>query len=140
MRLSAHRWAGLVCLLIAGVTNASPCDPAPQDPAWIQLNAPNVTLNYRFIPDAAAVNQPLAIEVLACPQSGAAPPTQVRVDARMPAHGHGMNYRPKSTQLAAGHYRFGGLILHMPGQWQLRFDVIQAGQRTRLTTDLELSK
>jgi hypothetical protein len=51
-----------------------------------------------------------------------------------------MNYQPKVTQLAAGHYRFDGLILHMPGQWQLIFDVMQAGQRTRLTAELELTQ
>lgn len=135
-----YRWAALVCLLTSSVVQASPCDPVAQDPTWTQLTAPSVTLNYHFIPNAAAVNQPLEIELIVCPQPGAAAPEKVRVDARMPAHGHGMNYRPKATQIAAGHYRFDGFILHMPGQWQLIFDVMQAGQRTRLTADLELTR
>ncbi len=139
--LSGHLWAGLACLLMACVAQASPCDVTSkrQPPTWLQLTASNVTLDYRLIPDIAAVNQALALEVVVCPKQGAAMPENVRVDTRMPAHGHGMNYRPTSTQLSAGHYRFNGLILHMPGRWQLMFDVIQAGQRTRLTADLELN-
>jgi hypothetical protein len=46
-----------------------------------------------------------------------------RVDATMPAHGHGMNYRPSITALGDGRFRADGLLLHMPGQWQLTFDV-----------------
>ena len=119
---------------------AAPCDGTTPQPPWTQLTAPTVALRYRFLPDAVAVSQPLGLEVVACPEAGAAAPEQVRVDARMPAHGHGMNYRPQATQVAAGHYRFDGLMLHMPGQWQLQFDVMQAGQRTRLTADLELQQ
>ncbi len=140
------RWLSLACLLTACVSQASPCDSAPQEKAhdqrqvWTQLTTSTVTLNYRLIPNTAAVGQSLGIELIACPQPGATAPDSVRVDARMPTHGHGMNYRPKGTRLAAGHYRFNGLILHMPGQWQLIFDVMQAGQRTQLTAELELTQ
>ncbi|ETX06809.1 MAG: hypothetical protein ETSY2_14900 [Candidatus Entotheonella gemina] len=138
MRPNAYRWLGAACLLFASLSQAAPCDPSVPEPTWTQLTAPAVALRYRFLPDTVAVSQPLGIEVIACPRQGAVAPDNVRVDARMPAHGHGMNYRPKTTQLAAGHYRFDGLLLHMPGQWQLIFDVTQAGQRTRLTAELEL--
>lgn len=128
---------------MASVVHAISCDPdalaQPSGSTWKGLSAPTVALRYRFLPDTVAVSQPLSIEVIACPKPGAAAPQQVRVDARMPAHGHGMNYRPKATRLAVGHYRFDGLILHMPGQWQLLFDVMQAGERTRLTAELELT-
>ncbi len=137
------RWwqcLGIAYLLITSVAHTSPCDPTSPEQKWTQLTAPTVALSYRFVPDSVTVSQALAIEVIACPRQGAAMPENVRVDARMPAHGHGMNYRPKTTQLADGHYRFDGLILHMPGQWQFIFDVIQAGQRTRLTADLELTQ
>ncbi len=135
-------WLGVACALLASVAHATPCDPdAPAQPpsTWAQLSAPTVHLRYRFLPETVAVSQPLGLEVIACPKTGAEAPDQVRVDARMPAHGHGMNYRPQATQLAVGHYRFDGLILHMPGHWQLIFDVVQAGQRTRLTAELELA-
>ncbi len=142
MMSSGWIWLGVACLLMASSAQATPCKPAasapPSEPQWTQLAAPTVTLRYRFLPAPIAVSRALGIEVITCSRQGAAAPEHVRVDARMPAHGHGMNYRPKTTQLAAGHYRFDGFILHMPGQWQLIFDVMQAGQRTRLTAELEL--
>lgn len=137
MTSKAYLWLA-AGLLFAGTAQAAPCDAVAPEPAWTQLTAPTITLRYRFLPDKIAVSQPLDIEVMVCPKQGAALPDKVRVDARMPTHGHGMNYRPKTTQLAPGHYRFDGLILHMPGPWQLIFDVTQAGQRTRLTAKLEL--
>lgn len=101
------------CLAIACVVQAAPCETEPAPP-WEQLITPTIALRYRFLPDTIAVSQPLGLEVVVCPRQGAAAPERVRVDARMPAHGHGMNYRPATTQLATGHYRFDGLILHMP--------------------------
>ncbi len=137
-------WLVAACLLAVSVAHASPCDPGTPAPSpdqkWAELSAPTVRLRYRLHPDPVAVSQSLEIEVIACPQQGTATPEKVRVDARMPAHGHGMNYRPKTTQLAPGHYHFDGLILHMPGQWQLIFDVMQADQRTRLTAEVELTQ
>ena len=45
----------------------------------------------------------------------------------MPDHQHGMNYRP--TVAAAGDGRFAarGLMFHMPGAWELSFDVNPGG-------------
>ena len=48
------------------------------------------------------------------------------IDAHMPAHGHGMNYRPTATRDAPGRFRFTGLMLHMPGTWRLTFDLSRA--------------
>ncbi|PON14282.1 hypothetical protein C2W62_29880 [Candidatus Entotheonella serta] len=136
-------WLSAACVFIASFVQASPCDPAspdqPSASSWMQLTAPTLDLKYRFLPETVAVSQPLSLEVIACPKPGAAALERVRVDARMPAHGHGMNYRPQATQVAVGHYRFEGLILHMPGHWQLIFDAVQVGQRTRLTAALELT-
>jgi hypothetical protein len=56
----------------------------------------------------------------------------------MPAHGHGMNYRPTATATAPGHYRFTGLMLHMPGRWRLTIDLFQGSKRTRLSHEVDL--
>jgi hypothetical protein len=79
-----------------------------------------------------------AVEVVACPAPGAPPLTDLRLDARMPAHGHGMNYRPTVTRISPEHLRFEGLMLHMPGHWELTFEVYQDGSPTRRTHDVEL--
>ena len=47
----------------------------------------------------------------------------VRVDATMPAHRHGMNYRPSVHNEGAGRWRVEGLLWHMSGLWELQVHV-----------------
>ena len=54
------------------------------------------------------------------------------LDASMPAHGHGTNYRPSAEAVGPGAWRVRGMLLHMPGEWELRFAVRDAGVTTRL--------
>jgi len=53
----------------------------------------------------------------------------------MPEHGHGMNYRPTIEVLGDGRFRASGLLLHMPGRWQLSFTVGDETLRAALTVD-----
>jgi hypothetical protein len=57
----------------------------------------------------------------------------------MPEHRHGMNYRPVVVARGAGLYRADGLMFHMPGRWEIHFDVVTAAATDRLvaTTQLE---
>jgi hypothetical protein len=65
-------------------------------------------------------------------------PQTIIVDAQMPAHGHGMNYRPTTTASGPSRFQVSGLMLHMPGRWRLTVDLVQADRRTRLSHDLDL--
>ena len=58
------------------------------------------------------------------PVTGAA----IRVDGGMPEHGHGFATAPSVTELGAGDYAVDGLKFHMPGYWEIAFD-IRAGTR-----------
>jgi hypothetical protein len=102
-----------------------------------RLAAGGAEVAYRLQPSALNVGQFFAAEVIACqPHPGVA---RIALDATMPAHGHGMNYRPKSTEVAPGHYRFTGLMLHMPGRWQIVIDLYDGTRLIqRLTRDLDL--
>ena len=40
-----------------------------------------------------------------------------KLDATMPAHGHGMITDPVHVEVAPGHWRSEGMKLHMPGRW-----------------------
>jgi hypothetical protein len=60
------------------------------------------------------------------------------VDAAMPHHGHGMNVRPKVRRNADGSYRVTGMLFHMPGRWELMFDVTRGGLLERAQTTVEL--
>ena len=73
---------------------------------------------YRTQPAPLKVGQHFAVEFAVCPT-----PESVRIDATMPEHKHGMNYRPTVTATGDGRYRADGLMLHMAGKWELAFEV-----------------
>lgn len=59
------------------------------------------------------------------------------VDARMPQHGHGINYRASvSAEAEEGTYRAEGLLLHMPGRWRFSVETEQAGKHVVYTADV----
>lgn len=89
--------------------------------AWKVENAP------------IAVGKHFALEVQVCPADA----VLTRVDASMPEHKHGMNYRPSIQRVGdrkEGRWRAEGMMFHMPGRWELRLDV-QVGGRTERLTD-----
>ena len=47
----------------------------------------------------------------------------LRVDAAMPAHGHGMMTDPVTTLQKDGSYKTTGMLLSMPGYWEIYFDI-----------------
>ena len=61
------------------------------------------------------------------------PAELVAVDAQMPEHKHGMNYRPTIVSLGDGRYRVDGMVFHMPGRWELAFDVRAGEESERLS-------
>jgi len=73
---------------------------------------------YRTSPAPLAVGRHFSVEFAVCPA-----PESVRVDAWMPEHRHGMNYRPTITGSGEGPYKAEGLMLHMAGKWELVFEV-----------------
>lgn len=60
------------------------------------------------------------------------------VDASMPAHRHGMNYQPTLQRLGDGQWRADGLLFHMRGRWELRWDVRADGRSQSLRQAVEL--
>ncbi len=111
------------------------CPPVSQ--AFERLDAANAEVAYRWEPSPLKVGRFFSAEVIAC--RSAADVTRISLDATMPAHGHGMNYRPKATEVSPGHYRFTGLMLHMPGRWQVTIDLFSGTRLVhRLTRDLDL--
>lgn len=81
-----------------------------------------------------------ALDIVVCPPPGAAPPATLAVDADMPAHRHGMNYRASVTAIGAGRFRADGLMFHMAGRWRFLFDLPAGDGRPaqRLTREIDL--
>jgi hypothetical protein len=67
-----------------------------------------------------------------------AAPHALAVDATMPEHRHGMNYRPTVVARGTGIYRADGLMFHMPGRWDLLFDLVTPAGTERLTATVLL--
>jgi hypothetical protein len=102
------------------------------------LEAANQTLMFRTEPTKIVVGRHFAIDVVVCPKAGVAPPEQVIVDAHMPEHRHGMNYKPSIKALGGGRFRADGMMFHMPGRWEFRFEIEGKGGREQLTSSMVL--
>jgi YtkA-like len=132
--------AGLVVLAaVMGPTRADTACPAEAE-GFRRLKTAEAEIAYRWEPGELRVGQFFTAEVVACRVPGPEPVGQIALDATMPAHGHGMNYRPKAEPTGAGRYRFTGLMLHMPGTWRFTFDLFQGSRRTRVSHDLSLNR
>jgi hypothetical protein len=103
-----------------------------------RIESANYTVAYRTQPAKVAVGKHFTIDAIACGKGGVADPAALAVDAFMPDHGHGMNYKAAVTKIAAGQFRAEGLMFHMPGRWELYFDVPMQGKPERLVHSIVL--
>lgn len=127
------RQPALIAALLVGL-GAGPTWACADIPAEArQIQAAEFRLIVTPNPAPIPLNRPFALDIRLCDGRMAEFPQLTAVDARMPAHRHGMNYRPTLTKLDWGHYRAEGLLLHMPGDWEFSFDFAGAGKRERLT-------
>lgn len=123
----------LIALLLP--TAAAAADCAPDLAAGGRTIAGDgYTLVMRPAPAPIPLGRHFAIDLAVCPQAGAAP-ALTRVEARMPEHGHGMNYRTTIVPRGEGRWRANGLLFHMPGRWELIFDLRDGGRSARLAVE-----
>ena len=101
--------AVLVVLALAAAAARASCPPAGP-----------VQVHWRSEPARIGVGQPFRLVLDLCPARA----RLLALDATMPEHRHGMNYRPTLMALGGGRWRADGLLWHMSGRWELRFDVI----------------
>ena len=127
------RWAvALAGGVLATAAQACPLSAADGAPlqadgvqaAWTVLGGTPIRVGEHF-----------ALIVRACPADA----ELLKIDAVMPAHRHGMNYRPSITALGAGRWRVEGLMWHMSGQWELRLDLRHNGRVQSLRQAVDLS-
>ncbi len=118
--------------------------PALSTPAWadcpldlgrgtgLVVFSSHYLLAFRAEPLRIEVGEPFSLLVNACTRSDK-PAELVAVDAQMPEHRHGMNYRPTIVSLGNGRYRVDGMVFHMPGRWELNLDVRDGEESERLS-------
>jgi hypothetical protein len=126
---------GLTAWLAASAVAVEACEAPVGFTARERLTANDVVVLFRTVPATIEIGRHFAVEAVVC----ATPPTQtLRVDAQMPEHRHGMNYRPTVAATGDGRWVVQGMMFHMPGRWQLVFDVERGGRTERLATDILL--
>jgi len=117
-----RRLAGAVtiaCCALAFTWGAAACELPP----GARIESERLTVSYWTIPAKIAVGQPFVLELAACPKAGAVISERVKLDAYMPEHRHGMNYRTKVVPLGPGRFHSEGWLFHMPGRWEFVFDI-----------------
>ncbi len=135
------RRSGLAALALAALglapaaAAAAPCEAPRGFVPRGRIESGGVVVLFRTVPVAIEIGRHFSVEAVVC----ATPPGRaLRVDAQMPEHRHGMNYRATVSAGRDGRYLAEGLMFHMPGRWQLLFEVERAGGTERLAADLDL--
>jgi hypothetical protein len=130
--------SSLRTLAIAGLFNgaalaAHAACPFPADTPAQAITGP-VQARWTTEPQPVQVGEPFVLRVSLCPADA----RLLRVDATMPEHRHGMNYRPSIEALGPGEWRVQGLVWHMGGRWELKLDTRLGTTTHTLTHSLTL--
>ena len=104
----------------------------------VKLESERYLVAYRTQPGKISVGQHFSMDLVVCPKSGQAAPESLRVDAYMPEHSHGMNYRTTVKSVEGGRYLAEGLMFHMPGRWDFIFELRASGKTDRVTRSVML--
>lgn len=81
------------------------------------------TLYHRVKKPPLTVARHFSMQFRVCRHGTPVTVKRFKLDAVMPAHNHGMNYRAKIDVGADGLIEASGLLFHMPGRWQLIVDI-----------------
>lgn len=136
--------AALCALALPAQAATAPCTPQFRDPqmrrAEVQKTVQKVegkryVVAWHPVPEIQ-VSEFFALEIAVCSADGQPEARTIRVDATMPEHQHGMNYRASVRPRGPGLFVAEGLLFHMPGRWQLSFEVNIGAAREVLTADV----
>ena len=132
--------ACIVCLGLSLTTAAfgQECGLAIQSPGRQVVETPSVRLV--FAPDEwpIPVGKHFGLILAVCPKAGEPMPVRLKVDALMPAHRHGMNYRTSVEPVGESTFKVRGLMFHMPGRWRFVFEVDNGPKTERLMHETEI--
>jgi hypothetical protein len=92
---------------------------------------------FRPEPMRIEIGEPFSLLFNVCTKNDK-PAELIAVDAQMPEHKHGMNYRPTIVSMSDGRYRVEGMVFHMPGRWEISIDVRAGEESERLSHEFIL--
>ena len=108
--------------------------PPPLSLAWRALQIDGSPISRDRLPMASH----FVLDVELCAGADVSDAKLSKVDATMPEHRHGMNYRPRITPSGNGRFRVDGLMLHMAGRWRFEFEIDSGRDVRRLFHDVQI--
>lgn len=129
--------AAALLLLFASAAALS-CEPPLRGANVQRIDGARYVVAWRPTPAPIKSGEFLTIEVGVCPRDGQPRPATLRVDATMPEHGHGMNYRASVTPKGPERFAAEGVMLHMPGRWEFVFDINTGAAQETLRSSIEI--
>ncbi len=159
-RLVAGAFTLLLVSACAGAHHkAAPAATPAAIPPRTQVlsNDARYTVCYTAAPNPIPLNQPFDMQVWVYEGDGTAQLSTaviLDVDAGMPAHRHGMNVKPQIRALngppvqdllpghgamSDGRFEVRGMLFHMPGAWELHFDIRHGAimERAQVAIDVD---
>lgn len=121
-----------------GPTSSSPAAPT-SEPMRLESNDGAYLVIYRTRPAVIPVYEPfdIAVQVFDARRGHVALlDVQLAADAAMPEHRHGMNVVPQVLKNSDGTFTVTGMVFHMPGRWELYFDVTRNGVTERAQAEV----
>ena len=126
--------AGLAAAALLIGAAADACEIATGVAPRGRVETAGIVVVFTTLPPVIEVGRHFTVDIRVCAEG--TPPVLTRIDADMPEHRHGMNYRSTLAAKGEGRWVAEGLLFHMPGRWRLLFDVEHGGRRTRLAADV----
>jgi hypothetical protein len=132
------KWFALALLLLVPQdAKAEPCTLQSGGSVMEPAGESRVRVALQTEPAPITVGSPFQVMLSVCSEDGE-PVERLTIDATMPAHRHGMNYKPEVRAGADGRYEARGFLFHMPGAWQFAVTVHSKGQPSRFKLDVNV--
>ena len=130
----ALRVVAMVGLALVAASCASAFAACDAKPGAMRVASPGAVVLFQSRPSPIKVGELFALDVEVCATKGEV--RGVAIDATMPEHKHGMNYRPVVKKSAGNTWGATGFMFHMPGRWQFAFEVDTGAGRERVLHNL----
>ena len=98
---------------------------------------PSALSVHATVPDPLPLAQPFRMQIQFCGDS-TVPLERVTVDATMPAHQHGMNFRVDLAEAERNRFEVSNVVFHMPGLWEIRVEAEIDGRRYAYRAEVPL--
>jgi hypothetical protein len=135
--LPLFAYAMISCAMISSANPSSACE-IPE--GWLEMTTDTPGFNkaaIRIPPGTVLLGQPFDVEFLTCEETST-PIKQVKVEATMPMHNHGMNYLPEITTTGENRYKATGMLFHMPGKWRISLETQGADKTDRFVLEISV--